>query len=129
MVLEEIKAEDLIFSGDIEDDRTNTYLRLDDYDWMNYVLSTRFTTKEYGCLEVRFEYAGFGVCLMVVDQTHGDQYIKYTYKYQTDTFKKHITDFLMAHIASWDDKYAFNGEKYVLDFYNDVISHGTLVTL
>ena len=36
MNLKEIKSEDLIFSNDIEDDRTNTYLNLYDYDWMDY---------------------------------------------------------------------------------------------
>ena len=30
MILEKIKVEDLLFSGEIEDDRTNTYFRLSD---------------------------------------------------------------------------------------------------
>jgi hypothetical protein len=29
--------------------------------------------------------------------------------------------FLNNHIAAWDSKYAFNGEKEVLAFYNEVI--------
>jgi len=40
-----IKAEDLEFTNAIEDDRTNTYLTLNDYDWMTYTLSTKFKTK------------------------------------------------------------------------------------
>ena len=58
-ILHKIKSEDLIFSDDIEDDRTNTYLTLNDYDWMNYTLSTRFRTKDMGLLNVKFEYVGF----------------------------------------------------------------------
>ncbi len=46
MVLEQIKDTDLIFSGEIEDIYTNTHLVLDDYDWMNYTLSTFW----YGCV-------------------------------------------------------------------------------
>jgi hypothetical protein len=53
-----IKSEDLEFSNAIEDDRTNTYLTLHDYDWMNYSLSTKFKTKLYGILEVTFDYFG-----------------------------------------------------------------------
>ena len=45
-MLKKIKKEDLIFSGEIKDDRANTYLRLNDYDWMNYVLETTFKTEE-----------------------------------------------------------------------------------
>ena len=52
MNLKKIRSEDLIFSNEIEDDRTNTYLTLNDYDWMNYNLSTRFRTEDMGVLEV-----------------------------------------------------------------------------
>lgn len=53
MNLKKIRSEDLIFSNEIEDDRTNTYLTLNDYDWMNYNLSTRFKTEERE-VEVRY---------------------------------------------------------------------------
>lgn len=59
MNLKKIRSEDLIFSNEIEDDRTNTYLTLNDYDWMNYNLSTRFKTEEMGVLDVEFEFFGF----------------------------------------------------------------------
>lgn len=58
MNLKKIKSEDLIFGNEIEDDRINTYITLDDYDWMCYKLSTSFKTEEMGVLEVEFEYFG-----------------------------------------------------------------------
>lgn len=64
MNLNKIRSEDLIFSNEIEDDRTNTYLTLNDYDWMNYNLSTRFRTEEMGVLEVEFEFCGFSTSQM-----------------------------------------------------------------
>ena len=69
MNLKKIRSEDLIFSNEIEDDRTNTYLTLNDYDWMNYNLSTRFKTEEMGVLEVEFEFFGFSTSQMNVKQT------------------------------------------------------------
>ena len=36
MELKEIKTEDLLFSNEMEDDRTNTFLSLDDYDLFVY---------------------------------------------------------------------------------------------
>ena len=57
-----IKAEELLFTNEIEDDRTNTYVHLLDYDWMQYTLETRFRTEAQGILEVSFEYFG-GNCL------------------------------------------------------------------
>ena len=69
MNLKKIRSEDLVFSNEIEDDRTNTYLTLNDYDWMNYNLSTRFKTEEMGVLEIEFEYFGIVTSQMNVKQT------------------------------------------------------------
>lgn len=124
-VLHKIKSEDLIFSDDIEDDRTNTYLTLNDYDWMNYTLSTRFRTKDMGLLNVKFEYVDF-TAFMYITKQNDCKTIDITYNFSTDIFKKHIIDFLKKHIASWDSQYAFNGEEEVIDFYNDVLEHGTV---
>jgi hypothetical protein len=121
-----IKAEDLIFSGDIEDDRTNTYLELDDYDWMSYTLSTRFKTNTYGTLQVKFEYFGTISSRMTVTQILNNVFENLEYEYQTAIFVKHIKKFLSDHINSWNSTYAFNGEKNVIDFYNEVIEVGIL---
>ena len=67
MNLKEIKSEDLIFSNDIEDDRTNTYLNLYDYDWMDYSLTTRFKTEDMGILNVKFNYFGMTTSTMEVE--------------------------------------------------------------
>ncbi len=126
MNLSKIKSEDLIFSNEIEDDRTNTYLNLYDYDWMDYSLSTRFKTQELGVLNVKFKYFGMVTSIMEVEQTLNDNTEKVIYEYPTDTFEKYIVKFLEKHIAAWDDKYAFNGEDIVIEFFNDVIKNGKI---
>jgi len=128
MNLTKIKSEDLIFSNEIEDDRTNTYLNLYDYDWMSYELRTRFKTEEMGTLDVVFAYYGMTISLMEVEQKIDDNIEKITYEYSSDIFVKHIKTFLEKHINSWNSKYAFNGEEEVINFFNDVIENGTIKT-
>lgn len=126
MNLRKIKSEDLIFTNEIEDDRTNTYLKLYDYDWMDYNLSTRFKTKEHGVLDVTFSYFGMTTSRMDVVQNKDGIEEKVSYSYSTELFKKHITIFLEKHLAAWDSKYAFNGEEEVIKFFNDVIKNGKI---
>ena len=121
MNLKKIRSEDLIFSNEIEDDRTNTYLTLNDYDWMNYNLSTRFKTEEMGVLEVEFEFFGFSTSQMNVKQTLNGKVHEITYEYPTDIFSKNLIKFLEKHIRYWNEEYAFNGEEEVIDFFNEVI--------
>jgi hypothetical protein len=125
-MLKEINAKDLLFTNNIEDDRTNTYLTLNDYDWMTYQLDTKFRTDEQGTLMVTFEYQGMTTATMVVTQTKNGEEKFYKYEYPTSLFEKHIKNFLIAHLASWDEVYAFNGEDFVVDFYNEVLKVGTL---
>ena len=127
MYLEKINSNDLIFSDNIEDDRTNTYLHLYDYDWMDYNLSTRFKTESLGILNVKFSYFGMTTSTMEVEQNLGGNIEKITYEYSTDIFKKYIVKFLKKHISFWGNKYAFNGEEEVIEFFNDVIENGKLV--
>ena len=128
MELEQITAEELIFSGNIEDDRTNTYLQLNDYDWMSYRLSTRFKTEKQGVLNIEFEYFGTNRSLMKVSQILNDDKKQFEISYDTDIFIKYLKKFLENHIKQWDDKYAFNGEDIVLEFYNEVIQNGKDIT-
>lgn len=127
MNLKKINSEDLIFSNEIEDDRTNTYLNLYDYDWMDYSLTTRFKTEDMGVLNVKFNYFGMTTSTMEVEQTLNGITEKATYEYSTDIFKKYIVKFLEKHIRFWDEKYAFNGEEEVIEFFNDVIENGQVV--
>lgn len=122
MVLNRIRAEDLLFSGEIEDDRTNTFLNLYDYDWMNYCLKTKFRTKEYGILNVEFLYFGLTLSTMTVEQTTDREITNYKYEYPSEIFKKYIVMYLEKHIKSWDSNFAFNGEDIVIDFFNEVVS-------
>lgn len=128
MNLKKIKSKDLIFSNGIEDDRTNTYLNLYDYDWMDYSLTTRFKTEDMGILNVKFNYFGMAISTMEVEQTLNGATEKVTYEYSTDIFKKHIVMFLEKHIRFWNEKYAFNGEEEVIGFFNDVIENGQVMS-
>lgn len=126
--LEKINSNDLIFSDNIEDDRTNTYLHLYDYDWVDYNLTTRFKTESLGILNVKFSYFGMTTSTMEVEQNLGGNIEKITYEYSTDIFKKYIVKFLKKHISFWGNKYAFNGEEEVIEFFNDVIENGKVVS-
>ena len=128
MYLEKINSNDLIFSDNIEDDRTNTYLHLYDYDWVDYNLTTRFKTESLGILNVKFSYFGMTTSTMEVEQNLGGNIEKITYEYSTDIFKKYIVKFLKKHISFWGNKYAFNGEEEVIEFFNDVIENGKVVS-
>ena len=126
MNLKKINKEDLLFTNEIEDDRTNTYLNLNDYDWMQYILKTRFRTKEMGTLYVEFEYFGMATSTMTVEQIIDEKKEKVVYEYSSDIFKKYIVKFLEKHIEQWNDKYAFNGEEEVVEFFNEVIDNGNV---
>lgn len=126
MYLRKIKSEELLFTDEIEDDRTNTYLQLNDYDWMDYKLSTRFKTKEMGVLDVEFQYFGMTTSMMKVTQILNDTVEKVIYEYPTEIFKGYIVRFLEKHISFWGSKYAFNGEEEVVDFFNEVLDKGTI---
>jgi len=107
--------------------RIYTCLALNDYDWMNYNLSTKFLTDEYGELKIVFNYFGLIESSMYVTKTNGDIVEQFVFVYSTDIFQKYITIFLTHHIAAWDTtEFAFYGESYVLDFYNEVIQLGEL---
>ena len=112
MNLKKIRSEDLIFSNEIEDDRTNTYLTL--------------KTEEMGVLEVEFEFFGFSTSQMNVKQTLNGKVYEITYEYPTDIFSKNLIKFLEKHISYWNEKYAFNGEEEVIDFFNEVLDKGTV---
>lgn len=126
MILRKIKLEELIYTGEIEDDRTNTYLTLADYDWMNYILKTRFSTEELGILKVEFEYFGLTTSEMEVEQTLGEKTIIYTFEFDSDIFIKHLKNYLDKHLSQWNSEYAFNGEELVVSFYNEVIEKGDI---
>lgn len=121
MKLHKIKAENLIFSEEIEDDRTNTFLKLDDYDWMNYSLTTRFHTADMGILNVQFEYCGMTISQMIIIKAETGE--KVVYVYSTDIFVKHLVEYMQNHIKSWSSDYAFNGENEVIEFFNDVLEN------
>ncbi len=94
-------------------------LVLADYDWMNYKLFVALVTKEYGAMEIEFEYFGANFSVMTVETEEG----KYSFKFNTDLFQEHIIIFIQKHMKSWRESHEFNGTEEVIDFYNDVLTY------
>ena len=105
------------------DDRLETQLKLNDYSWMTYEISTFFPTKKYGNLDVHFIYSGTTVSDLYIKQYINDKLYSHHLVFDSKIFEKYITLFMKKHIDSWKSKYAFCGEKIVLDFYNEVIEN------
>lgn len=97
-----------------------TKLALDDYDWMQYILESKFYIESQGLIEVKFDYFGTTVSIMSVTQTIGEKVHKYAYKFDSDLFKQYIIKFMQRHIDAWDNP-PFNGDDLVIDFFNSVI--------
>ena len=127
MKLTKIDKKELLFSEEIENSQTNTYMTVNDYDWMTYSIKTSFLTKKLGRLNIEFQYSGYTTSHMKVDIVSKNKIETIYYRYPTDIFKKYIIRFMKEHIAAWEDQYAFNGEDIVLDFYNEVIEKGSLL--
>lgn len=121
MKLKNLKKEELIF--DSNNDRIFTKLILDDYDWFDYKIETKFYTKKLGILNIKFNYFGCNNSEMIVNQFIDNIIINHSYCFPTDIFKKNICKYMKAHIESWNEEYAFCGEDYVLDFYNEFITY------
>lgn len=121
MQLKPIDINDLIYRNDEE---TNTYLGLNDYDWMDYYLKTKFETKEQGILEVKFYYEGTVKSWMKVIQTKAGQKETHQFEYNTEIFQKYIELFLNRHMEMWKSRYPFYGEDIVIAFYNEVLGKG-----
>lgn len=120
-IFRKINADDLEFTYEIEDDRTNTYLLLNDYDWMEYKLRTKFKTEEQGTLIVSMVYFGMTISDMFIKKVEEGKY--YRIEFDTKIYQKYITRFLTKHIEMWNSQYAFNGEEIVIDFFNEVIEN------
>ncbi len=118
-VLEPIIYDDKMSAFNLrnEIDLFDTTLVLEDYDWMNYRLSSTLPTKAYGDIKIEFKYLGTTLSYMKVET---DKKI-YTYEFKSDLFKKHIIKFLQKHIQHWESNYAFSGIEEVVNFYNEVI--------
>ena len=95
-----------------------TKLELHDYDWSNYKLSTKMSTKEYGELKVEFTDLGFEPCFMKVENEN----VIYSFRFASAIFQEHIVSYIQKHIKSWGETYTFNGAEEVIDFYNDVLT-------
>ncbi|WP_029542220.1 hypothetical protein [Selenomonas sp. AB3002] len=95
-----------------------TKLELHDYDWNNYKLSAKMSTKEYGELKIEFTDLGIEPCFMKVENEN----VIYSFEFISAIFQEHIVSYIQKHIKSWGETYTFNGAEEVIDFYNDVLS-------
>lgn len=122
-----IDREQLIFSGELEDDRVCTDLSLCDYDWAHYCLSTRFNTKENGIIRVQWDYNLFAFAEMMVTQIKDYAVTYYYIEFDSSIFGKYLKKYLEEHTQQWTpNAYAFNGEEIVVDLFNEVIEKGNL---
>lgn len=123
-MLAPIKIKEILVSNETEDDRINTNLILLDYDWMNYILTTRITTKDLGVLHIAFEYFGTAMSQMIVHQfqIHTNKEEIHVFDFPTNLFKEYIVKYMQKHIESWNETYAFDGADIVIEFYNKIIN-------
>ena len=122
-----IKSEDLIFSDNLEDDRVCTDLKLSDYDWAKYDLSTRFYTKENGILRIQWNHFLMTTSAMMVTQLKDNKLTYYYIEFNSDIFGKYLKEYMLEHMKQWEpDTYAFNGEDVVIKLFNECIEKGNL---
>ena len=122
-----IKSEELIFSDELEDDRVCTDLKLSDYDWANYNLSTRFYTKENGVLRIQWNHFLMTIAVMMVTQLKDNKLTYYYIEFNSDIFGKYLKEYMIKHMEQWKpNTYAFNGEDVVIKLFNECIEKGNL---
>ncbi|MDD3222842.1 MAG: hypothetical protein PHG07_10780 [Lachnospiraceae bacterium] len=122
---EPLTPKDLFYSKTTPIECTETQLNLLDNDWMSYVLKAKLNTKKYGLITFKFSYCGTQTSYLTI---WGEKEIRRECEYSTDLFEKYLIDFMHSHIYAWNGSYAYNGEKKVLDFYNDVLSACTWIS-
>ena len=120
MELHKLSLDDLSYEDNHE---PMTYVKLNDYTWMDYRLIFEFATKEGANYNVEFDYFGMVNSKMKVFTNTG---LQITYTYRFEIFQKYITRFLLKHIRSWNEEYAFRGEEIALEFFNEVIEKGSV---
>ena len=131
--LHALTEDDLVFTDEICDDRTNSTLHLSDYDWMSYHYDTRFSTRSIGTLVIRFEYVGATFSNMFVKQflpnnlTHAKE--DYLVQHSFDFSSRLFDDYLVKDLTARCDKilydtYAYNTEMLLVDWYNEVLATG-----
>ena len=97
-----------------------TELTLQDYDWIDYCLCVGIPTKQYGRMSIEFEYNGINVSTMKVWIDKPEKRM-YFFEFNSKIFQEHIVKFMQRHIASWNEKYSFEGLEEVINFYNAVL--------
>lgn len=121
--LEQVTENDLIFTNEIEDDRVNTTLLLNDYDWASYTLSTRMKTKQNGELRVVWNYVLMATTMMYVEQVKDNEYYLHKIIINSNLFAKYLCKFMEQHMKQWESEntYAFCGEDVIIEFFNECI--------
>ena len=133
--IQPITKNDLVFTDEIEDDRVNCLLSLNDYDWCDYHYDTRFPTLKYGTLAVRFSYFGYVDCFMKIrqylpnDLTELDKnwVLCHEYKFDYSMFNKYLKKDLESRVRNLSNSFspAYSPEDLMIEFFNDVLQNGT----
>lgn len=127
MILKKISKKDLIFPLDSDMGRTCTEIKLLDYDWMCYIISTKFTTEELGEIKVIWKYLGSDVTEVKIINRKDNIPLVYIGRINSNLFERYITKLLTKHVKQWKKRYAFSGEDEVIEFFNKTIEQGTFI--
>lgn len=105
------------------DDRLIIKLTLEDYDWMKYTVDTYFPTIDQGMLSIHISFFGCIYCEMEVKQRLNNSLYRHVITFSTELFAEFMKTYLSKHIQAWDEKYAFCGDKEIIEFYNNIIKN------
>ena len=114
---------DDVYRENKDTDKIFSTLILDDYDWMMYELkaiiplNSALTHPHGWYMSVAFEYIGTNKSYLKLMQGNTRRQIEF----DSGLFSLYTKKYLEEHIRSWDEKYAFSGEKAIIDFYNAVM--------
>ncbi len=124
-MLNKVNPEELIFPLDSDMDTVCTDILLSDYDWMQYIVSTKLTTEATGELKIVWKYCGMTSSNVYIIQVKDKTMKYYVGTIDTNLFEKHLVKLMTKHIKQWKEPYAFSGEKEIIDFFNETIERGT----
>ena len=80
-------------------------------------------TKKQGHLNISIDYVGATMSEMYVRQEYKNKSYEHIMSFDTEIFAEHITKYLRKHASNWKKKYAFNGMKEAIEFFNDILAH------
>lgn len=122
-----ISSEELIFGGELDEDRVCTDLSLRDYGWAYYSLATKLRTEKNGLIRIQWDHSLFSFSWMYVTQLKDHSLTYYYIEYDSTILEEAFKAFMTEHMKQWEsDSNHFNGEAIVIKLFNDVLKTGNL---